>query len=202
MAVYRMERDGGSKDEDNGATMFGSLKMALSDYRLYLLAVIIITKTTAGAVTQYVLSTFGFSEENGFAPVFPPSHLFPLSRFFPTVVQTFGFSKIMTLVLTAPPYLVTAVLSLIISRMSDRKGERAFHLAVPLAFGLVGFAISAATVRQPSLPSSSNSRQVDLDSLSPSIPLCLLPSPLLPPLLAQTNVSRPPFLPQSIDTTN
>ncbi|BGP38805.1 hypothetical protein JCM10449v2_002742 [Rhodotorula kratochvilovae] len=116
LAVYRMECDAGSKDEDDNS-MFKNIKLALCDYRLYMLAIIIITKTTAGAVTQ----------------------------FFPSVVQTFGFSKIITLLLTAPPYLVTTALSLFISRMSDRKPERCFHLAVPLAVGMVGFVIAAAT---------------------------------------------------------
>ncbi|KWU45903.1 putative nicotinamide mononucleotide permease [Rhodotorula sp. JG-1b] len=118
MAVYRLEKDVGSKDEDN-LPLLTSLKMALGDYRLYLLALIIITKTTAGAVTQ----------------------------FFPTVVATFGFSKTITLLLTAPPYLVTTVLSIVISRMSDRKPERCLHLAVPLAVGMIGFIISAATTK-------------------------------------------------------
>jgi len=69
-----MERDAGSKDEDSNS-MPHNLKLALKDYRvrrldllklalahpadsrhscsqLYMLAIIIITKTTAGAVTQ------------------------------------------------------------------------------------------------------------------------------------------------------
>ncbi|GAA5910880.1 hypothetical protein JCM8208_006676, partial [Rhodotorula glutinis] len=51
LAVYRMERDAGTKDEDSNS-MPHNLKLALKDYRLYMLAIIIITKTTAGAVTQ------------------------------------------------------------------------------------------------------------------------------------------------------
>lgn len=112
-----MEKDSGMKDEGQEGAI-KSVKMALTDYRLYLLAVIVITKTTAGAVTQ----------------------------FFPTVVQTFKFSKVMTLVLTAPPYLVTTALSFAISRSSDRRPERCVHLALPLAVGLVGYAIAAATL--------------------------------------------------------
>ncbi|GAA6004505.1 hypothetical protein JCM10207_000757 [Rhodosporidiobolus poonsookiae] len=119
IAVYRMEKDGGSKDDDNDVGALQSLKMAVTDYRLYLLAIIIITKTTAGAVTQ----------------------------FFPTVVQTFGYNKVITLVLTAPPYLLTVVLSVVISRLSDRRPERCFHLAIPLAFGLIGYVIAAATTK-------------------------------------------------------
>lgn len=63
------------------------------------------------------------------------------------MVATFGFSKTITLLLTAPPYLVTTVLSIVISRMSDRKPERCLHLAVPLAVGMIGFIISAATTK-------------------------------------------------------
>ncbi|OXH06703.1 nicotinamide mononucleotide permease [Cryptococcus neoformans A1-35-8] len=110
VAVWRMERDGGSRDEDDQG-LIHSLKLALCDYRLYLLATVIITKTTAGAVTQ----------------------------FFPTVIATFGFNKVITLLLLAPPYLVTAVLSLLISRLSDRKPERCFHLALPLTVGMIGY---------------------------------------------------------------
>ncbi|KAM0747982.1 putative nicotinamide mononucleotide permease [Meredithblackwellia eburnea MCA 4105] len=118
MAVYRLEKDVGSKDEDD-MPLWASFKLAALDYRLYLLAMVVILKTTAGAVTQFL----------------------------PTVVATFKYSKVMTLVLTAPPYLVTTVLSIVISRMSDRKPERCFHLAVPLAVGLVGFAVAAATTK-------------------------------------------------------
>ncbi|WVQ83939.1 hypothetical protein IAT38_006083 [Cryptococcus sp. DSM 104549] len=118
IAVWRMERDGGSRDEDD-SSLFQSLKMALGDYRLYLLAIVIITKTTAGAVTQ----------------------------FFPTVIATFKFNKVITLLLLAPPYLVTTALSLLISRLSDRKPERCFHLAIPLAFGMLGYIIAVSTLK-------------------------------------------------------
>ncbi|WVQ77510.1 hypothetical protein IAR50_007196 [Cryptococcus sp. DSM 104548] len=118
IAVWRMERDGGSRDEDDEG-LLKSFKMALCDHRLYLLAIIIITKTTAGAVTQ----------------------------FFPTVIATFKFSKVITLVLLAPPYLITTALSLLISRMSDRKPERCFHLAIPLAVGMVGYIIAVSTLK-------------------------------------------------------
>jgi hypothetical protein len=33
---------------------------------------------------------------------------------------------------------VAAILALVISRTSDRRPERAFHLLVPLTFGMVG----------------------------------------------------------------
>jgi hypothetical protein len=63
MAVYRLEKDTGIKDEET-LSLFGSFKAAVADYKLWLLALIIITKTTAGAVTQFiptVVATFGMS---------------------------------------------------------------------------------------------------------------------------------------------
>jgi hypothetical protein len=49
-------------------TLFQSFKTAVVDYKLWLLAMIIVTKTTAGAVTQFI----------------------------PTVVNTFGMNKVTT----------------------------------------------------------------------------------------------------------
>ncbi len=118
MAVYRLELDVGEKDEDT-LSLLQALKAALLDYRLYLLALIIVTKTTASAITQFV----------------------------PTVVATFGFNKVLTLVMTAPPYLFATVVSLIISRLSDRKPERCVHLTVPLAVAMAGFIIAATTTK-------------------------------------------------------
>lgn len=47
--------------------------------------------------------------------------------------------------LTAPPYLFAAVLSLWISWSSDRRPERCIHLLTPLLFGMVGFVVAATT---------------------------------------------------------
>ncbi|WVW85913.1 hypothetical protein I302_107951 [Kwoniella bestiolae CBS 10118] len=118
IAVYRLEQDAGVRDEET-MTLFQSFKAAAVDYKLYLLAIIIITKTTAGAVTQFI----------------------------PTVVATFGMSKVNTLLLTAPPYLFAAFLALTISYTSDRKPERCFHLLTPILFGMVGFIIATTTTK-------------------------------------------------------
>lgn len=67
IAVLRLQRDTGVKDEET-TTLLKSFGMAAKDYKLWLLALVIITKTTAGAVTQFI----------------------------PTVVNTFGMSKVTT----------------------------------------------------------------------------------------------------------
>lgn len=43
-----------------------------------------------------------------------------------------------SLVLTAPPYLFAAALTLVISWSSDRRPERCFHTLSPLLVGMVG----------------------------------------------------------------
>ncbi|GAA5820965.1 hypothetical protein JCM11251_001898 [Rhodosporidiobolus azoricus] len=123
MAVYRLERDTGVRDDDS-ATMMQNLKAAVCDYRLWFLAVITACKTTASAVTQ----------------------------FFPTVMATFGYSRVHTLLLTVPPYILATIVSLILSRISDKNPflknpgpERSIHFSVTLLFGMAGFIIAAAT---------------------------------------------------------
>lgn len=66
MSVWRLEKDTGVRDEETMSS-FQSFKLAIIDYKLWLLAIIIVTKTTAGAVTQFiptVVATFGMSKVN------------------------------------------------------------------------------------------------------------------------------------------
>ena len=80
------------------------------DYKLWLLSGITLLKVTAQGVTQFV----------------------------PTVVATFGYSSTDTLLLTAPPYLFAMLVTLVVSRLSDRKPERCYYTIVPFAFGMAG----------------------------------------------------------------
>ncbi|KAH0159340.1 major facilitator superfamily transporter, partial [Aureobasidium melanogenum] len=78
---------------------------------------IVITKTSAAAVTSFI----------------------------PTLVKTFGYNKINSLLLVAPPYVFAAFCAMGISISSDRRQERYAHLVIPLAFGMIGYIIAAAT---------------------------------------------------------
>lgn len=91
--------------------------MAVTDYKVWLLAGIVITKTSAAAVTSFI----------------------------PTLVKTFGYSKIQSLLLVAPPYVFAAICAMSISISSDRRQERYCHLVIPLSFGMIGYIIAAAT---------------------------------------------------------
>ncbi|GAA5849610.1 hypothetical protein JCM9279_007288 [Rhodotorula babjevae] len=118
LAVYRLEVDAGSKDGEEQVGQLANLKSLVVDWRLWALCFITAAKTTASAFTQFI----------------------------PTVMRDFHFSKTNTLLITAPPYIVAAIFSLILSRLSDRKGQRCYFFVVPLAVGMIGFIIAAATL--------------------------------------------------------
>jgi nitrate/nitrite transporter NarK len=79
---------------------------------------IIITKTSASAVTSFI----------------------------PTLVATFQLGRVQTLLLVAPPYVFAAAISIIVSRMSDKLGERAYHIIAPMVFAIFGYAVAGITM--------------------------------------------------------
>ncbi|ORY56170.1 MFS transporter, partial [Pseudomassariella vexata] len=117
IATRRLQDDSGSNDTERGSMMSG-MKMAFLDYKVWILALIIITKTSAGAVTQFI----------------------------PTLVSTLGYNKVASLLLVAPPYVFATLVALAVSHNSDRVGERCVHIVVPILLGMVGYIIAAATV--------------------------------------------------------
>ncbi|KXH30453.1 major facilitator superfamily transporter [Colletotrichum nymphaeae SA-01] len=73
-----------------------------------------------------------------------------LNSFFPTIVQGFHLgSNTTTLMLTAPPYLVAAVVALCIAVSSDRRADRGLHIVGPVCVAMLGFVTSAATTNRP-----------------------------------------------------
>ncbi|KAK3185732.1 hypothetical protein K4F52_005597 [Lecanicillium sp. MT-2017a] len=70
-----------------------------------------------------------------------------INNFFPSVVQTLGKGRIETLLLTSPPYLLSCIVAMAVSRNSDRVQERYFHFSIPLWISVAGFIISAATTQ-------------------------------------------------------
>lgn len=116
VAVHRLRIHSGSVDEEKGSVLHG-LKMAFLDYKVWLLTAIVILKTSAAAVTAFI----------------------------PTLVATFGFGKIDSLLMTAPPYVFAAVVAMGVSISSDKVEERFCHLVGPLSFAMVGFIVAACT---------------------------------------------------------
>ena len=68
-----------------------------------------------------------------------------VANFFPTVVATLGYNKIISLLLTAPPYVLAVIVSLLNAWHADRTGERYLHITLPLCLGMAAFITAAAT---------------------------------------------------------
>lgn len=68
-----------------------------------------------------------------------------VTNFFPTVVLTLGFNNIITLLLTAPPYVLCVFTAMANAWHADRTGERYFHITLPLWLSMVSFIIAVAT---------------------------------------------------------
>lgn len=101
-----------------GTSTWTGLKEAASDYRLWLFAL----------MCNLHLSANGFK------------------NFLPSVVQTLGFNSTVTLVLTCPPYLFAAVISVLVSWSSGRFNERTWHITISKAVAIVGFILACATL--------------------------------------------------------
>ncbi|KAH6708926.1 major facilitator superfamily domain-containing protein [Leptodontidium sp. MPI-SDFR-AT-0119] len=96
-----------------------SLRLAAADYRMWIFVVMLIANHTA----------YGFN------------------YFYPSIVKGLNLgSTTITLVLTAPPYLVATVSAMIVAWSSDRMGERGYHICIPMSVAAVGFIISTATL--------------------------------------------------------
>lgn len=71
------------------------------------------------------------------------------NQFFPTVVSSLGFGKIITLLLTSPPSLVAGGVGVLVGLSSGRFNERTWHITACMGTALVGFVISCLTLNIP-----------------------------------------------------
>ncbi|GBE79766.1 hypothetical protein SCP_0209670 [Sparassis crispa] len=120
LAMRRMEEDAGVGDESEteaGGQMHG-LWLAVTDWRVWWLAFMMTSQVVALSFNAY----------------------------FPTLSATMGFGRTVTLLLCAPPFVLTAILAYIVSRHSDKTGERFYHMSIPYFFGLIGFVIAISTM--------------------------------------------------------
>ena len=72
-----------------------------------------------------------------------------LTNFLPTLVKSFGFNTINTLLLTAPPYVVTAAFCVLCTWLSDRFSKRSPFIMINIAIAAVGIIITLATTNVP-----------------------------------------------------
>ncbi|KAI1648041.1 MFS transporter [Daldinia loculata] len=66
--------------------------------------------------------------------------------FLPTVVKNLGLDTTMALVLTCPPYVLGALVSIAVCWSSGRFDERTWHITLSTAVGIIGYVISVATL--------------------------------------------------------
>lgn len=68
-----------------------------------------------------------------------------VTNFFPAVVSTLGYSDVITLLLTSPPYVLAVIVTYINALHADKTGERYFHIIVPLCVAVAAFILAATT---------------------------------------------------------
>ncbi|GAB1196601.1 hypothetical protein APSETT444_005874 [Aspergillus pseudonomiae] len=117
VAEWRLIADAGQVDEDDGRWSYG-FRRALADWRLYIFALTFLCVQVASAT----------------------------SNFFPSVVQTLGFNRVDTLLLTVPPYMLALLISIVNNLSADRLKNSSFHIIWPLVLAIIGFVIAAATL--------------------------------------------------------
>ena len=71
------------------------------------------------------------------------------NNFFPSIVKGLKFgNNTVTLLLTAPPYILATAVAFYVAWSSDRRKERGYHISVPMVFSCIGFIISVSTVNK------------------------------------------------------
>ncbi|KAL5333635.1 major facilitator superfamily domain-containing protein [Aspergillus crustosus] len=115
LGILRITEDAG--DEDEAIPTWDATKLAVKDHRIWLCIL--------GQVCLQAVAS--------------------LTNFLPTLVQNFGFDTTGTLLLTAPPYVLTALVCLTNSYLSDRFSTRSPSILVPAAFACAGIIITVAT---------------------------------------------------------
>ncbi|KAF2175003.1 MFS general substrate transporter [Zopfia rhizophila CBS 207.26] len=119
VAVLRMTEDVGEADADSAEqSPFAGLVMAVKDVKIYVMML---------TFTAYVV---GLS----------------FNAFFPTLTATLGFSYVPTLLMSAPPWAFSCIVSLINAWHADHTQERFWHIVCPIFGGLIGFIISMCTL--------------------------------------------------------
>ncbi|KAI6142740.1 major facilitator superfamily domain-containing protein [Pisolithus tinctorius] len=119
LAQLRLAKDVGEADTDSeGASIFEGLRMAVKDVKACLFMFLAFLLSLAASFTN----------------------------FFPTLTATLGYSTTVTLLISAPPWVLPAIVGVINAWHSDRTGERFFHLVIYWWITIVGFIISLSTM--------------------------------------------------------
>ncbi|KAG6013632.1 hypothetical protein E4U54_006517 [Claviceps lovelessii] len=122
LATWRLTEDVGQDDwvDSKEQTLWHGFRLALGDVKTWLLLVILFGNMSAGGVIN----------------------------FFPTVVATLGHSSVVTLLLTAPPFVLGLITTFATAWHADRTNERFYHVTIPLCLLIVTFIVTASTTNK------------------------------------------------------
>ncbi|KDR83789.1 hypothetical protein GALMADRAFT_55324 [Galerina marginata CBS 339.88] len=120
LAMRRMEEDaaGVGDEEQSEQGALAGLWMAITDWKVWWLALALTSQVVALSFNAY----------------------------FPTLSATLGFNRTVTLLLCAPPFIFAALFAFVLSRHSDKTGERFYHIVGSLGAGVLGFVIAISTM--------------------------------------------------------
>ncbi|KAI9755471.1 MAG: hypothetical protein M4579_004262 [Chaenotheca gracillima] len=119
LAIWRLEEDIGEDDwvGSEQQTFFHGMKLAFADIKMWVLMVTLFCIVASGSVTN----------------------------FFPSVVSTLGYTDVISLLLSVPPYVLCVITAFANAWHADRTGERYWHITLPLWVSLVAFILAACT---------------------------------------------------------
>ncbi|KAF9236336.1 MFS general substrate transporter [Melanogaster broomeanus] len=116
LALRRVEEDDADSLEQD--KLVSGLIAALSDWRVWWLSI--------AQLCLYAASSFG--------------------NFFPTLVATMGYGPTVSLLLCAPPWIFSTMMTFVISWHSDVSRERFWHVSIPVMIGIAGFVLAMNTM--------------------------------------------------------
>ncbi|KAJ5729393.1 major facilitator superfamily domain-containing protein [Penicillium malachiteum] len=118
LAVWRIESEAGAAEGTEQESVLRGFAKALSDPKLILLILCNMLSQVQGSIVNY----------------------------FPTLVDSLGFSSTISLLLTAPPYILAGAVYYVIMFYSDRKNTAYPIILICIAISIVMYVISMATL--------------------------------------------------------
>ncbi|KAL3429270.1 major facilitator superfamily domain-containing protein [Aspergillus tetrazonus] len=116
-AQWRLINDAGEADDTGASTIKEALIAVFTDKRIYLFILL----QHASLLSQ----TFQY--------------------FFPTIVQTLNYGNIVTLLITAPVWIATFLVSLVVTWTSGKTNDRSIHIICLMTVSIIGCIICTAT---------------------------------------------------------
>ncbi|KAI9268042.1 major facilitator superfamily domain-containing protein [Phascolomyces articulosus] len=95
-------------------------------------------KQFKSAVTEWKVYMYGLIYILGSIP------LYSMSLFLPSIIKGISFESLEAQAMTAPPYAIACVVTILLAMDADRRGERGIHMAAPSFLGCIGYILLIA----------------------------------------------------------